>query len=203
MSNGLIFLLIGPSGSGKSSIIQSTFNDVPNVRRYTTYTTRLPRPGEINGREYYFVDRDEFERLRTQNKLIESQEFYGHLYGSSKEQLEEFIHNGIDGIAAYDVLGSKELLAEYPNNVVTIFIVPPSVEALRRRLLERYGDSTPEGQLRLRRFDMEMEYTGQFKYIVQNINLEQAIINVESIIYAERCARLAREYKSITLPLDA
>jgi guanylate kinase len=194
MAGGLIFLLIGPSGTGKSSIIRNVLKSVPDLRRYTTYTTRPPRAGEVDGREYYFVDRDRFEELVEAGKLVEWQAFYGQLYGSSRELLESFLQNDVDGIAAYDVLGSKELADQYPNNIITIFILPPSAEALRTRLVERCGSETPEGRLRLERFDMEMAYAGRFKYVVQNTKLEQATTDVECIIRAEQCARLAQKY---------
>lgn len=192
MSDGLIFLLIAPSGSGKSSIIERILEDMPDMRRYITYTTRSPRPDEVNGREYNFIDQTEFERLRTQNKLVEWQEFYGHLYGSSKAQLEEFIQDRIDGIAAYDVKGSKELSEKYPENIVTIFIAPPNPDVIRERLRERYGGDTPEGRLRLERFDEEMNCAEQFEYFVINIDLEQATEKVKAIIETEQAKRLRK-----------
>ena len=194
MTNGLIFLLVGPSGCGKSSIINHLLEEIPNLQRYTTYTTRSLRNGEVNGREYFFVSKDKFRKLITANKFVEWQEFYGNLYGSTKELMEKFLQGDIDGIAAYDVLGAKELMDAYPANVVTIFIVPPSIKVLRNRLIERYGqDSQSVGKLRLQRFDMEMQHARKFKYIVVNNDLEVSVNEVKSIFVAERCARRARE----------
>ena len=194
MTGGLIFLLIGPSGSGKTLLISKALDELSDLQRYVTHTTRSPRPEETHGADYFFVSRDEFRALQQQKKLIGCQEFYGACYGSSVALLESMVAEGRDGIAAYDVLGAEELVTTYPDHIVTVFVLPQSADKLRDRLLERYGRVTEESRMRLERFDMEMSYAGRFKYLVQNTDLALAVADVQSIIRAERCARRARDY---------
>jgi guanylate kinase len=184
---GLIFLLIAPSGAGKSTIIEQAIGDLSGLERIVTYTTRERRPGEVEGHEYHFVTTEEFERMKAAGELVEWQSFYGHQYGSLRTRLESAIADGQDLIGAYDVLGSLELMQEYLDQVVTIFILPPSVDELRRRLIERYGEETDEGHIRLERLQMEMDHALSFKYVVSNIDLEEAVRNVSGIVRAERC----------------
>lgn len=194
MRKGLIFLLVAPSGTGKSTIIDRVVSTLSNLERIVTYTTRERRPGEVEDLEYHFVATEEFERLKADGELAEWQAFYGHQYGSSRARLEDAIARGLDLIAAYDVLGSVHLRDRYPNNTVTIFVLPPSVEELRRRLIERYGEETEEGKVRLERLRMEMSHAYAFKYVVRNVRVEEAASDVAGIVRAERCltARLPR-----------
>jgi guanylate kinase len=187
MREGLIFLVVGPSGTGKSTIIDGVVSRLPNIERIVTYTTRERRSGEVEDFEYHFVSTEEFERLKAEGELAEWQAFYGHQYGSSRTRLESAITDGLDLIGAYDVLGSVELMNRYPRHVVTIFILPPSVEELRHRLIDRYGEETEEGRIRLERLEMEMSYADSFKYQVSNVDLEEAIEDIAGIVRAERC----------------
>ncbi len=186
MREGLIFLLVAPSGTGKSTIIDRVISDVRNLERIVTYTTRERRPGEVEGLEYHFVSTEEVERLKGAGELAEWQAFYGHQYGSSRARLEIAMARGLDLIGAYDVLGSLELMEKYPRNVVTIFILPPSVEELRRRLITRYGKETEEGRVRLERLEMEMSHAYSFKYVVSNVDLRKAVRDISGIGRAER-----------------
>jgi len=187
MREGLIVLLVAPSGAGKSTIIDGVISEVRNLERIVTYTTRPKRPGEVEGREYHFVTTEEFERLKAAGQLAEWQAFYGHQYGSSRARLESAIARGLGLIGAYDVLGSVELMSKYPRNATTIFVLPPSVEELRRRLVERYGAETEEGRVRLERLEMEMSHAYSFRYVVSNVDLREAVRDVVGIVRAERC----------------
>jgi guanylate kinase len=193
MRKGLIFLVVAPSGAGKSTVIDRVVSTLSNLERIVTYTTRERRPGEVEGLEYHFVTTEEFERLKADGDLAEWQAFYGHQYGSSRKRLEHAIARGLDLIGAYDVLGSLYLADRYPDNTVTIFVLPPSVEELRRRLVARYGEETEEGRIRLERLRMEMSHAYAFKYVVKNVRVEEAASDVAGIVRAERCltARLA------------
>ena len=187
MREGLIVLLVAPSGAGKSTIIDGVISEVRNLERIVTYTTRPKRPGEVEGREYHFVTTEEFERLKAAGQLAEWQAFYGHQYGSSRARLESAIARGLGLIGAYDVLGSVELMSKYPRNATTIFVLPPSVEELRRRLVERYGAETEEGRVRLERLEMEMSHAYSFRYVMSNVDLREAVRDVVGIVRAERC----------------
>jgi guanylate kinase len=186
MREGLIFLLSAPSGSGKSTILDGVISELPDLEKIVTYTTRKPRPGEVDGEEYYFVAEEEFERMKAKGELAESQTIFGNRYGSSKSRLESAIAEGRVLISAYDVKGAAELMRLYPDNVVTIFILPPSVEELRRRLRERYGEETQKVRKRLDRLEMEMSYAYSFKYVVCNIDVDEAVKDVSGIVRAER-----------------
>ncbi len=187
MREGLIFLIVGPSGTGKSTIIDGVVSRLSNIERIVTYTTRERRPGEPDGFEYHFVSTEEFERLKATGELAEWKEFYECQYGSSRARLESAMAKGLDLIGAYDVLGSVELTNRYPEHVVTVFILPPSVEELRRRLIDRYGEETQKGRVRLERLEMEMSYANSFKYHVSNVDLGEAVENMVGIVRAERC----------------
>ena len=187
MREGLIVLLVAPSGAGKSAIIDGVISELRNLERIVTYTTRPKRPGEVKGLEYHFVTTEEFERLKAAGQLAEWQAFYGHQYGSSRARLESAIARGLGLIGAYDVLGSLELMSKYPRNATTIFILPPSVEELRRRLVGRYGAETEEGRVRLERLEMEMSHAYSFRYVVSNVDLREAVRDVVGIVRAERC----------------
>jgi guanylate kinase len=184
---GLIFLLAAPSGAGKSTILDGVIAQIPDLQKIVTNTTREPRPGEVEGEEYHFVTVEEFERMKAADELAEWQNIFGRQYGSSRARLESAIAGGRDLISGYDVLGSAELMKLYPDNVVTVFIKPPSVTELRRRLIGRHGEETEEVRERLERLDMEMSYAYSFKYVVCNVDLREAVSNVAGIVRAERC----------------
>lgn len=187
MREGLIFLLSAPSGGGKSTILNGVISELPDLDKIVTYTTRKPRRGEVDGEEYHFVTEEQFERMKAAGQLAEWQTIFSNQYGSSKSRLESAIAEGRDLISGYDVLGSAELMNLYPHHVVTVFILPPSMEELRRRLMGRYGEETEKVGERLERLKMEMSYAYSFKYVVSNIDLREAVGNVTGIVRAERC----------------
>ena len=187
MGEGLIFLLSSPSGGGKSTILDGVISGLPELEKVVTYTTRKPRQDEVEGEEYHFVTEVEFERMKAAGELAEWQTIHSSQYGSSKTRLESAMAEGRDLISGYDVLGAAELMSKYPHNVVTVFILPPSVEELRQRLVGRYGEETARISQRLDRLEMEMSYAYSFKYVVSNIDLHEAIANVIGIVRAERC----------------
>lgn len=175
--------------------MKRALEDVPNLRKHVTYTTRPPRPGEIEGQDYHFVDRATLERLRDEGKLVESQEFYNNLYGSTYDSIAQAINGNTDGITSLEVLGAENLQALYPENVVTIFIFPPSLDMVRERREQRAGETTEQELVRSERTKMELSHAGQFKYALVNDDLEEAVRNVEGIIRAERCARYERQIR--------
>jgi guanylate kinase len=200
MAGSLLFILVGPSGVGKTTLMKRALKDFPDLQKYVTMTTRPPRPDEIEGQDYHFIDRAQFERLRAEGKMVESQEFYGNLYGSTYDNIEKAINGDVDRITSTEVLGADNLQRLYAKSTVTIFIVPPDAATLRGRIKERQGQTPQEILLREQRFDLEMSYAGRFKYAVLNADLEEAVLNVESIIRAERSARYARRIGHDGLP---
>ena len=186
MGEGLIFLLAGPAGVGKSTIVKRVISLLPDLDPIITYTTRNPREDEVLEVDHHFVTAEEFERMKSAGELAESQFVSGHQYGSSTGRLEGAIKQGVDLISDYDVLGCEALAKLYPDNVVSIFVwVPPEVS--RQRHIGRDGADSPEIEKRLQRQEMEMERVPFFKYLVSNIDLCEAVCNVVGIVRAERC----------------
>ncbi len=200
MVGSLLFILVGPSGAGKTTLMKRAMADLPDLRRHVTSTTRPARPGEVHGQDYYFIDRATFDRLRAAGQFVEWQEFYGNLYGSTYDSIEASIGGDVDRITSLEVLGAETLQRLYPDNVVTVFVFPPSLDAVRDRRLGRDGHSSDQEQLRKARAEMEMSHAGSFKYAVVNDDLEEATRCVEGIIRAERCARRMRTIRESSLP---
>ncbi len=194
MAGSLLFIFIGPSGVGKTTLINRALQDFSDLKKYITCTTRAPRPGETDGKDYHFFDRATFENMRARHKLVEWQEFYGNLYGSRFEDIRAALSGDVDMITSTEVLGAVKLQRRYPSRVITTFIVPPDPAILRARIKERQGETPQQILLREQRFDLEMSYCGRFKYAVLNEQdkLDEALLSVESIIRAERSARYAR-----------
>jgi guanylate kinase len=185
MGEGLIFLVAGPSGAGKNTIMKRVLFLLSDLEPIITHTTRARRPDEVEEVDHHFVTEEEFERLKSAGELAESQTMFGHQYGSLKRRLEWAIEQGVDLISDYDVLGAETLAKLYPDNVVTIFIwVPP--EVLLQRLIDREGEASPEIAKREDRQPMEMSRAPFFKYEVINVDLWEAVCNVVSIVRAER-----------------
>lgn len=167
---GHLFLLIGPSGSGKTTLIQEMCRRFPTLRFVPTVTTRPPRAHEVNGREYDFVSREEFEALARSGALLEWQEIHGHWYGTSRLRIAEAIDRGVFGITSVDVVGGTRVRAAFPADSTAIFVRPSSLAELRERLLTRGGASRDDIEVRLGRVEMEMAQAGQSDYTVVNDN---------------------------------
>jgi guanylate kinase len=185
MCEGLVFLLAAPSGAGKSTIVKRVIFLLSDLEPIITYTTRDRRPDEVEEVDHHFVTHEEFECMESAGELAESQTIFGHQYGSRRDRLESAIEQGVDLISDYDVLGSEALANLYPDNVVTIFVWAPP-EELRQRLIDRYGEDSGEIAKRLERQEMEMNRAPSFKYVVNNVDLCEAVCNVVSIVRAER-----------------
>jgi len=138
--SGKLFVITAPSGAGKSSLINALLKDDPSLRLSISYTTRAPRPGEQNGREYHFVDQPTFLAMRGRGEFLESAEVHGNYYGTSKKVIEQALAGGQDIVLEIDWQGAQQVRRLYPR-CVGIFIVPPSVEELERRMRERGQDS--------------------------------------------------------------
>src|SRR5687768_9229270 len=154
---GLLFVLVGPPGVGKNTLMNAVLERFSDLKQLPTATTRPPRPSEQQGREHLFVDHDEFGRMIRANALIESQEVHGEWYGMPRATVEQAIDHEQDLIADIDVKGATYLRVIYPDNAVLIFIQPASTEDLRTQMQSR-GDPVDEIEKRMRRVEMEMQY---------------------------------------------
>ena len=190
---GTLFVVSSPSGGGKGSIIRRLLDvvRVPNLSYSVSYTTRAPRNGEVEGREYFFVNRNSFEEMVAAGEFLEWANVHGNLYGTAKRQVLEETANGVDIILEVDVQGAasvRKLLVDS----ISVFILPPSYEVLRERLIARGTDSPQELEVRLRNAPQELSQYTAFDYVILNDHLDRAAAQLASIIDAER-ARCVRQ----------
>ena len=191
-SRGTLFVVSSPSGGGKGTIIRHVLDVVKNLRYSVSYTTRAPRTGEANGREYFFVNRETFEEMVAAGEFLEWACVHGNLYGTAKNQIIEDTAAGADIILEVDVQGAasvRQLLMDS----VSIFILPPSYEVLRQRLIARGTDSPEELELRLRNAPEELKQYSAFDYVIINDEIDRAAAQLASIISAERARCMRQE----------
>jgi len=191
-SRGTLFVVSSPSGGGKGTIIRHVLEVVENLRYSVSYTTRAPRLGEVDGREYFFVNRETFQEMVAAGEFLESACVHGNLYGTAKNQIIEDTAAGADIILEVDVQGAasvRQLLMDS----VSIFILPPSYEVLRQRLIARGTDSPEELELRLRNAPEELKQYSAFDYVIINDEIDRAVGQLASIIYAERARCMRQE----------
>ncbi len=182
---GLLFVVSAPSGAGKTTLCQEIVSVVPGLWRSVSYTTRKPRPGELHGREYFFVEESVFQEMIQRHEFAEWAPVYGHLYGTPRSVLAEKMENGIDVLLEIDSQGAMQIKKKFAD-AIYIYIMPPSIEALRTRLLQRAGDSPEEIQRRLQKAREEVWSYREYYYIVRNDDIKQALKELEGIILAER-----------------
>ena len=184
-----LFIMVGPSGVGKNSIVRKILDSLPNIFQMPTATTRLPRPDELNGREHYFFSEQEFSQLIAQGELIEWQQVHGNLYGAMKSVLLKGFDSDNDFIADLEVLGAQTIKKLFLDNVILIFLIPPTLEDLENRIRERGSITEEEISIRLSRVRLEMSFIPKCDYLVINDNLDWATEQVKSIVLAERCRK--------------
>jgi guanylate kinase len=191
-ARGILYVVSSPSGGGKGTLIQRVLKQVPNLSYSVSYTTRAPRNGEVNGREYFFVTPEKFKAMIAAGDFLEWAHVHGKLYGTSRHQVSRDVFEGRDIILEVDVQGAasvRELVADS----VSIFILPPSVEILRQRLIARGTDSPEELELRLRHAPEELKHYKTFNYVIINDEVEKAAKQLSCIIEAERAGRVRQE----------
>jgi len=188
---GILFVVSSPSGGGKGTLIQRTLKKVSNLSYSVSFTTRAPRNGEVNGREYFFVTPEKFEQMVAANEFLEWAHVHSKLYGTSRDQVFNEISEGGDIVLEVDVQGAASIRGLMPD-AVSIFILPPSFEVLRQRLLDRGTDSPEELDLRLRNAPMELKDYAAFQYLIINDDADRAAEQLSAIVHAER-ARLHRQ----------
>jgi guanylate kinase len=181
----VLFVVTGPSGSGKSTIVHHVLSDLRNVQFSVSHTTRPKRNSEEDGRDYYFVPKKEFERMIARKKFVEWAVVHGHLYGTSKAEVDEKEKKG-DLVLDIDVQGAAKIRKKY-KRAVFAFVLPPRFKELKRRLEERGTDSPAALRQRLLDAKKEIREYIHFSYIVINDRLDKAVLELESIILSTRC----------------
>lgn len=191
----MLIVVSSPSGGGKGTLIDRVLQTVPGVSYSVSYTTRSPRTGEQDGREYFFVATAAFEDMARRGEFLEWANVYGHLYGTHRGQVEIERAAGRDIILEIDVQGAESVRGLVPD-AVTVFILPPSFEMLKNRLIARGTDSAEDLDRRLRGAPAEVEQYRNFKYVILNDDINRASAQLASVIYAERARRERQEISS-------
>ena len=200
MTPGNLFIISAPSGAGKTSLVKALLKTGIDLRLSVSYTTRPARPEEVEGRDYHFVSQEAFKQRLQQGEFLESAEVYGNFYGTSQKWINEAIVSGHDILLEIDSQGAQQVRCVFPD-VVGIFVLPPSPEALETRLRQRGQDSLEAITRRLAAAREEMAHVSEYDYVIINEKLDKALRDLTCIVRAERLrmmSQLARHHDLIT-----
>jgi len=182
---GTLFIICAPSGAGKTSLVNALLEREPDLELSVSYTTRAPRPGEQDGREYHFVTSEAFLRMAGHGDFLESAEVHGNMYGTSQAWIEARTREGRDILLEIDWQGAQQVRRLVPGTIA-IFILPPSLEVLRRRLTSRGQDTSAVIERRLVNAREEIAHVEEFDYVIINQNFDVAVVDLVSIVRATR-----------------
>lgn len=185
---GIVFVVSAPSGAGKTSLCRAVTDSLDNIMHSVSYTTRAPRPGELDGRDYHFVTPARFRDMVAAGDFAEWAEVHGNMYGTSRRILDDMVSKGMDVILDIDTQGAKQIKERY-GKAVFLFIMPPSMEILEERLRNRGSDNEAEIQKRMRRAYDEIRDYDMYDYVIVNRDFDRALSELRSVIVAERCRR--------------
>ena len=188
---GNLYIIWSPSGGGKTSLVTALMARDPHVRRSVSHTTRAPRKGERNGREYYFVDRATFQRMIENGDFLEYAEVYGNLYGTSLRWINDTLAAGLDVFLTIDWQGGAQVRRLFPE-LIGIYVLPPSLTALEQRLRGRGQDSEAVIAQRLAVTREDLSHLGKFDYVIINEDFSQAVDDLAAIVRAKRLGRDAQ-----------
>jgi guanylate kinase len=182
---GSLFVVSAPSGAGKTTLLKRLFACLPGLEYSVSSTTRSPRKGEQDGKDYFFISREDFEQGIEQGRWVEWAKVHGNYYGTSQDYLREAAKRGADIVLDIDVQGARQIVKRFPD-AVTIFVLPPSLDALKARLVKRGTDDSQTIAKRLEAAKWEMEQRGEFDHIIVNDDLEQAVSGLCGIVQSFR-----------------
>ncbi len=197
-TTGTLYIVSAPSGAGKTSLVKALVDAQPQVRVSVSHTTRAMRPGEVDGVNYHFVSRDEFLARLERNEFLEHAEVFGNLYGTSQRWLEQTLAEGYDLILEIDWQGAQQVRRLMPQ-AKSIFILPPTQEALRQRLNNRGQDSDEIIEKRMREAVSEMSHYVEYDYLVINDDFAHALIDLQSIFRANQLRQPAQQQRHARL----
>lgn len=187
---GLCFVLSSPSGAGKTTISRKMLEMDDQLAMSISYTTREPRPGEADATDYFFITKDLFKEMVNNDEFIEYAEVFGHFYGTPKSFVEAKLESGVDVLFDIDWQGTQQLAAKLPQDMVSVFILPPSMAELEQRLRSRAQDSDTVVQKRMKKASREISHWNEYDYVIVNNKLETAMRSVNRILLAERLRRI-------------
>jgi guanylate kinase len=182
-----LFVIAAPSGAGKTTLVHATVINSPDLRFSISYTTRPQRSNETNGKDYHFIDSGQFEALRAEDDLLESATVFDNLYGTSRKQVENILADGHNVVLEIDWQGAQQVRESMPD-CVTIFVLPPSLAELERRLRDRRTDSDEVIERRLRDAVSDMGRWDEFDYVIINDDLDQAVADLEAVLGGDGAA---------------
>ena len=185
---GNVFVVSAPSGAGKSTLVQRLVRSVPDLVFSISFTTRKPRPGEVDGHDYFYIDEERFDRMVREGGFVEWVQVYGHRYGTGRDWLNGVLATGKDVLLDIETTGALNLRKAIPDARM-IFILPPSAASLEQRLRSRGKDSDEQIAIRLRHARHELELYPAYDYLVMNDDLELAYRQFEGIVFATRASR--------------
>jgi len=189
---GLLFVVSAPSGTGKTTVVEHLVHRTPRLKQSVSFTSRAPRAGEVDGVDYNFISRQEFEAMVRQGAFLEWADIFENLYGTGRAGTERTLAAGIDVVLVIDVQGAKQVRAQMPE-AVGIFVLPPSFESLEMRLRGRNKDPEDAIQRRLATARREVAAVTDYDYVVVNDELDRCVEEVDAIILAERARRRRRQ----------
>ena len=189
---GLLLVMSSPSGAGKTTLSRALLARDPLVIMSVSVTTRAPRPGEVEGKDYYFVSKERFAQMRDRGELLEYAEVFGNFYGTPRRPVEEALSQGRDVLFDIDWQGTQQLAQAMEEDLVRIFILPPSAEALRERLIQRAQDSSTVVAKRMAEAGNEISHWPEYDYVIVNDSVADSNEQIAAIIIAERLRRRRR-----------
>jgi guanylate kinase len=180
-SKGILFIVSGPSGTGKTTIIKRILKEFPDIIYSVSATTRKKRSNEKNGEDYYFISDEEFEQKIKRDEFAEWEKFYDYYYGTLKKYIDDSLESGKNVLMEIDVKGALTIREKYPDAVL-IYIYPPSFEELKIRLKNRRTEDEVDYQKRIERAEFELRYKDKFDYFVHNLEIEKAVLDLKNLI---------------------
>ena len=189
---GLLLVMSSPSGAGKTTLSRRLLAEDSNITMSVSVTTRSPRPGEVNGKDYHFISHEEFGRLRDRSDLLEYAEVFGNFYGTPKRPVVDALQAGRDVLFDIDWQGTQQLAQAMEDDLVRIFILPPTAEELRLRLIRRAQDSASTVAKRMAKAADEISHWPEYDYVIVNDDLDVASSQIDAILTAERLKRRRR-----------
>lgn len=179
---GKLIVIVAPSGAGKTTIARRLLNEFPKVKFSVSATTRLPREGEVDGKDYFFLTDEEFDEKVDNDAFLEWEEYSGHKYGTLRSEVDKLMKSGYFPLLDIEVKGALNIQKLYNSEAISIFIKPPSMEELKKRLDNRGSENEKSLQKRLKRAEMEMSHADDFDFVVVNDDLETAYAEVKKIV---------------------
>ncbi len=186
MREGIVFIISGPSGGGKTTLVKKVLERLNNIKFSVSCTTRKPREGEVDGKDYRFVSEEEFRKMIEKGEFAEYAKVHGHFYGTPLDELEQAKRTGVDLVLDIDVQGARQIRDKYDSGV-SCFVLPSSFKILRERLSQRGSEMAYEIDKRLSDAKQEMEDIDYYDYIIINDYLDEALMSLSSVINAARC----------------